>query len=286
MGKGIAYLSCFLLVLGATSNALADLVDHWKFDEGSGTTALNSVVGGTDGTINGATWVNDQTRGTVLSFDGIDDEVNIIGYNGITGGAPRTMCLWINTVDGGGAASNGRGLGGWGTPDPGGTRWEMNINKGGGGRTVDALRFNGSGNGANGTGTTVLTDSSWHHVAITLGDPPQGTSLTLYVDGMVETIVGSALGSQAINTGTGEVRIGNGVKTSDSLHYAGLIDDVRIYDHALTQEEIIVAMQDSSSPEMARGPIPGNEATDILRDGTLLSWEAGQFAVSHDFYLG
>ena len=185
------------LLLAAAGTTGADLVDHWSLDAGAGTTAVNSVPGGTHGTINGATWVNDPQRGTVLSFDGIDDEINMVGYNGITGGAPRTFCMWIKTEDGGGTAPNGRGLGGWGTPDPGGTRWELVINKGTGGRTFDALRFNGSGGGRNGTGTTVLTDSTWHHVAVTLSDPPQGTSLTLYVDGMVETITGSALDTQA-----------------------------------------------------------------------------------------
>ncbi len=286
MCKKLIYLVSFVLVLGISSNTLADLVDHWKFDEGSGTTAFNSVAGGTDGTINGATWANDPVRGVVLSFDGINDEVNIVGYNGITGGAPRTVCLWINTVDAGGDAPNGRGLGGWGTPDPGGTRWELVINKGGGGRTFDALRFNGSGGGRNGTGTTVLTDSTWHHVAVTLADPPQGTSLTIYVDGMVETITGSALGTQAIDTGIGEVRIGNGVKTTDSLHYAGLIDDVRIYDHALTQAEILFVIEEGGEGyPYALGPNPTDGA--LYEDTWVnLRWQPGDSAVSHDVYIG
>ena len=63
MSKKLLYLVCFVSVLGAAGKALADLADHWKFDEGCGTTAFNSVAGGTDGTINGATWVNDPTRG-------------------------------------------------------------------------------------------------------------------------------------------------------------------------------------------------------------------------------
>ena len=97
MCKKLIYLVSFVLVLGISSNTLADLVDHWKFDEGSGTTAFNSVTGGTDGTIVSAMWVNDPVRGVVLSFDGIDDVVNMIDYKGITGGASRSMCLWFKT---------------------------------------------------------------------------------------------------------------------------------------------------------------------------------------------
>jgi len=58
-------LMCFIpffLVLALTGNVLADLIDHWKFDEGSGNTAINSVAGGVDGTINGATWISDPVQ--------------------------------------------------------------------------------------------------------------------------------------------------------------------------------------------------------------------------------
>ncbi len=133
----------FILVLGIADNALADLVDHWKFDEGSGNTAINNVAGGIDGTINGATWVSDPPRGVALSFDGIDDVVNMVGYKAITGGASRSMCLWFKT-DGGGTGPNGRGLLGWGTPQGAGVRWELAINMQGDPRIPGALRINAS----------------------------------------------------------------------------------------------------------------------------------------------
>jgi hypothetical protein len=81
------------LVLGVAGNAGADLVDHWNLDGGSGTTAIDRVAGGTDGAISGATWVNDPERGSVLSFDGVDDVVTMVGYKAITGGASRSMSL-------------------------------------------------------------------------------------------------------------------------------------------------------------------------------------------------
>jgi hypothetical protein len=77
----------FILVLGIAGNTLADLIDHWRLDEGTGNTAVNSIAGGVDGTINGAAWVNEPPRGVALSFDGVDDVVTVVGYKAITGGA-------------------------------------------------------------------------------------------------------------------------------------------------------------------------------------------------------
>ena len=56
MSKKLIYLVSFILVLGLvlTSAAKAadpDLVGHWMFDEGSGTTAYDSSGNGNDGTL-------------------------------------------------------------------------------------------------------------------------------------------------------------------------------------------------------------------------------------------
>ena len=65
---------------------------------------------------------------------------------------------------------------------------------------------------------------------------------------------------------------------------AGLLDEVRLYDHALTADEVRTAMKSAASPQ-ARGPSPNDGAS---HPGTwvTLSWMAGDSAVSHDVYLG
>ena len=63
-----------------------------------------------------------------------------------------------------------------------------------------------------------------------------------------------------------------------------MLDDVQVYDHLLTPEEIAQAME-GVGPELAADPSPGNEITDVPRD-VVLSWTAGEFAATHDVYLG
>jgi len=50
-------------------------ISHWKFDEGEGDIAYDSV-GSNHGTIYGATWTTGQINGA-LDFDGVDDYVNL-----------------------------------------------------------------------------------------------------------------------------------------------------------------------------------------------------------------
>ncbi len=274
-----------ILVLGITANTSADLIDHWRLDEGSGDIAVNSVAGGVDGTINGPTWASEPPRGVVLSFDGVDDVVTIVGYKGITGGASRSMCLWFKT-DGAGTGPNGRGLFGWGTPSGAGVRWELAINMQGDPRVPGALRINAS----SGTRTcqTVVTDSEWHHVAVTLDDDGSPTSEEMYVflDGVEEPYSQTNSGV-AINTGSdADVRIGNGVREEQNGFFSGLIDDVRIYDHALTEAEILAAMAGGTGGyPFALSPDPADGAL-IEATWASLRWSAGDYAVSHDLYIG
>ncbi|MHC4111797.1 MAG: LamG-like jellyroll fold domain-containing protein [Planctomycetota bacterium] len=72
LGKSIEKLQDALAGLGCE---LPPPVSHWKFDEGSGTTAYDSV-GTNDGTVFGATWTTGQVD-SALSFDGVDDYVDI-----------------------------------------------------------------------------------------------------------------------------------------------------------------------------------------------------------------
>jgi hypothetical protein len=113
----------------------------------------------------------------------------------------------------------------------------------------------------------------WVHIACSY----DGTTLKCFVNGEQtdETPMGPITSSQT------PVLIGSDGWGSD---WIGGIDDVRIYDHALSEPEIFAAMEGEMSPQ-AWGPTP--------KDGELytetwanMSWKPGPFAVSHDVYIG
>jgi hypothetical protein len=119
---------------------------------------------------------------------------------------------------------------------------------------------------------------SWVHLAATY----DGTTLKLYADGTLQSSVVGPLPYDSVQ----DLYIGGdpgGI--SGYSWYTGLVDDVYIFSQALTDEEINEVMRGSVPPELASGPSPAQGAVDVAQD-TALRWTAGQFAVTHDVYLG
>jgi len=136
-------------------------------------------------------------------------------------------------------------------------------------------------NGGYQVGTIDVRDDQWHHVAAVLADDgsPDVNEISLYVDGFLEN--NSASLDEPVNTADGVVRIGKA--PWGSRPFTGLIDDVRIYDKAFTEDEM---RQLNGDLAIAWQPQP------VMRDSgdvwtiTSLSWTAGDGAVEHDVYLG
>jgi hypothetical protein len=81
----------------------------------------------------------------------------------------------------------------------------------------------------NAVGSAPLPLDQWSHLAVTY----DGSSLRLYVDG---SLVSTAAVSGSIEPSSGPLRIG-GNSVWDEW-FAGLIDEVRVYNRALSQSEI------------------------------------------------
>ena len=90
-------------------------------------------------------------------------------------------------------------------------------------------------------GATTVTDGEWHHVAMIVAEGsnliPPGTQL--YVDGLADTQGADTLNSQNIwnITADADVTIGSRASHADR-YFTGSIDEVRIYDRALSDAEI------------------------------------------------
>ena len=276
-------------LLGLTCSALfcrADLVGHWTFDEASGTTAGDSSANNRNGTIvGGAIWNTTDLpaipsgSSASLQFDGVDDQVDIVGYKGISGTGDRTISAWIRS--GTNSTLLNKGIVSWGT-NLGTQKWTFRVQTQNG--TAGAIRI--EANGGFFVGNTVVTDAEWHHVAVTWANDgtPDVLDAKLYVDGVLDAEFGnvdtppSASQSVAINTASiADVRIGDDFQTTHN--WEGGIDDVRIYDEALDANAIaalaigtpIVADFAASEEVVAGGsPVelswssdPGNDALAI-----------------------
>ena len=157
-----------------------------------------------------------------LALDGGGDYAIARNYAGVTGSAARTVSGWIKTADDGCII-------GWGTVATD-EKFLVRID---GGR----LRLEITGDFM--IGTTNLTDDQWRHIAVVVpaaGGAPTLADVILYVDGVVEPL--SQTGTRAINTGNDiDVTIGRNMNFRNR-YFRGQIDELRIYDRALTGAEV------------------------------------------------
>jgi len=143
------------------------------------------------------------------------------------------------------------------------------------GQLVEA-RVNGAG-ALN--STTVLEDDTWYHIAFVFdGQGAAGEKMKIYINGILETS-GDHPDNKANETGAplwvGELDANRG------FAWNGILDEVRIYDHALSALEV----KRLAPRPMAHNPSPSDGA--VHEDTWVsLSWSPGDFAVSHDVYFG
>jgi hypothetical protein len=268
MCKKLIYLFSFVLVLGLvlTSAAKADLIGWWKLDETSGLTAADSSAFGNDGTLPnmaGNEWTNGIVDGA-LEFDGTNDYVSVPNSSSLQLTSALTMAGWIK-ADSWGSGTDVDIIARKGEDNP--NNYQLSIADG------LATLYLDDGDGAGYRGDTLLNTGQWYHVAATW----DGTTVRIYVDGVLDNDPPDSHGVN-ISTDTRAFYIG-GRAGADLLD--GILDDIRVYNRALSEAQIknLVTRPKSWNPSPTNG---------VLYEDTWasLSWEPGDFAVSHDVYIG
>jgi hypothetical protein len=203
-------------------------IGHWKFDEGEGDMAYDSA-GDNDGTLYGDTsWVAGRVGSNALEFDGVDDYVDLGNDSSLKPPLPITFSAWIKFLENNGTlislddlSSKYRGV------------W-LNVNVS---SHVTVAFGDGSGWGDASyrrakTGTTELIPDTWYHVA---GIVRGATDMSVYINGADDGGAYSGSGG-ALAYSSGNASIGTG--HYENICFDGMIDDVRLYDRALSGEEI------------------------------------------------
>jgi RHS repeat-associated protein len=212
------------------------LMAHWRLDETSGTTSADSSGNGITGT-----WQSNPQPsaegyyGGALEFDGIDDYV-ATSYAGVIGTQDRTVSAWIKAVPDNSLIL--RTIVGWGGTATGGA-WNLAVNYVSGEGPSGTIRI--AAGSSKVIGTTLVDDNRWHHVAAVFSNDgtPMVSDIQLYIDGKREVL--SHQVEATLNTGTGyNVNIGAMKYQSNpsSFFFKGKIDEVRIYDRALSNAEL------------------------------------------------
>jgi hypothetical protein len=199
------------------------LVAWWRFDETSGKTAADASGHKHHGTLDGGLSFDAHSApgrlGRAICLDGANHIITVPGFKGVTGTQPRTVAAWIKTSKRAGEIVS------WGANEHGQMfivghiRGRVGLTPKGGYLYMK----------------TPTDDDAWHHVAVVVheGSPPNlHDHVKLFKDGELAEIddIG-LLDLWPIETGSDQdVSIGR--------RFNGCLDELRIYQRALSEEEI------------------------------------------------
>ncbi|TET81472.1 MAG: LamG domain-containing protein, partial [Anaerolineales bacterium] len=286
MCKRMIYLISLVVVLSMASDASADLAAHWPFDEGSGSVAHDASGNGHDGSFEGSPqWTSPGWNGIgwCLQFGGDNDRVTVESFD-LTGSG-ITLAAWINVTifqDDARLISKSEGSG---TPDH---YWAMILSGSGENNLEFRLRTDTGGTSRySAPDTHDLQTDEWTHIALTWDASDQ--FMRFYKNG--EEIFSQSKAGGAVGTNPDiKIAIGNqSASVADAAGrirpFGGLIDDVVVYDRALDKEELEAVMSGLKGIPYARKPDPANGSM-LTSTWVNLTWVPGQWAVSHDVYIG
>ena len=241
-----------LTISALIGNSSAALIGHWAFDEGVDAVAADSSGQGNDATIANGTWGSDATRDSYIIFNGIDSVVD----PGITLPLMNdtndfTWAFWVNS----GAAISGS------------QQNAVIIGNRKDGNNVDfapreflkftPIQFEFRPNDATADYQNYddLVVGEWVHLAAV----KTGTSIQLYRNG----IATGAPGTAGTFTNVMPFYIGGDVgNPSANEFFTGSIDDVRIYDEALSPEDILALLGPGNlAPFFTDSPLTSDNAT-------------------------
>ncbi|MHC4738395.1 MAG: LamG-like jellyroll fold domain-containing protein, partial [Planctomycetota bacterium] len=251
-----------------------ELVGWWKLDESAGTNAADSSGKGYDGTLVGADWAptSGKFEGAV-SFNNVDfaDRVDVpITEMSASAGS---ISLWGKFP---GTRTGIRYFFG-----------HTSIPATGYSDRIQLFMDNDDTQLDLGLGDThfrhtdimALSVDTWYHIVLTW----EAGNYKVYVD----TDVKASGAYTGLNTLGSVASIGNdGRQTPDDGAFYGLLDDVRVYNYKLEQDDVNDLYNAGVTPPgQATNPSPADSATNISITADL-SWTAGSGATSHDVYFG
>jgi hypothetical protein len=257
-----------------------EIIGWWELNDASGSTAADSSTYNNDGTLVGSpAWTNDAEQGWCLDFTNANNYVTIPNESDYDLTGNMTVMAWMkddyvdwrnfSTI----IAKGRDGGGGWALQKASrANAMSFYVD-------VSGMPWDGIKAGAG------IFDNQWHHVAGVY----DGSNAYIYIDGGLDSNSVACSGNMATNDWP--VYIGENSKTlldeaTNAREWNGLIDDVRVYNYALTQSQINdIYTGGPTPPGQATNPSPADSATDVSVDADL-SWTVGSGSTSSDVYFG
>lgn len=225
---------------GGGGGSPSGLVAAYGFDEGSGSSVADSSGHSNGGTVSGASWTTSGKFNKALDFDGTNDKVSVADSNSLDLTNGMTLSAWVKPDT----------LGGYRTVlmKERGSNLSYSLYGGTDSSNRPAVEVPGNQRLA----PSAISTGSWTHLAGTY----DGANLRIYVNGVE---VSSEPETLTITTSSNPLSIGGNTPWGE--YFDGLIDEVRVYNRALTQSEIQTDKDTSVAAQVSSGgglgePVP------------------------------
>jgi hypothetical protein len=216
--KTYLLMAVFLSAILFTNSANAKLVAHWTFDEGSGDIAQDSTTNANNGTIYNGSWASGMLNGA-LQFNGSSTYAVVPHSPSLDIDGNITISAWIKMAS---IPTNYVGVAAKGRGDPS-YNLELTFN----GASIALVLQEGSYHQAQ---SNPLSTNTWYFITGTY----DMSQIKLYVNGNLQGVTNY---SGTYESNSEPLYIGHQQYGSDR-YYNGLLDDLRIYNNALTGNEI------------------------------------------------
>jgi Concanavalin A-like lectin/glucanases superfamily len=214
---------------GAPSLALAAA---YSFNETSGTTAADASGHGITGTLTNGPTFTPGRNGNAITLDGVNDYVNLGNPAALQLTGSMTISAWINSssfpIDDAAIVSK-RGVNGF----------QLDTTVDTGPRTIGFKLTNSSGATMVRYGATTLLPNTWYYVTGVYNATAQ--TIDVYLNGVLDNGVLQGTVTSSQQNSTLNVTVGRR-SGSTGFEFSGRIDDMRIYNSALTQAQITADM--------------------------------------------
>jgi hypothetical protein len=216
----ILAFTCLFLIVQACMAVDNTLVLHFTFDEGSGNIVTDDSGYQNNGKFKAnPKWV-DGKSGKALSFNG-GDAVEIKSSDSLDITKGITMEMWVKAIGGAEVKQAGIERGGW----EGGEYSIYPVYEGG--TVIQFFDLGGCGDAA--IKGKSIQGNEWHYLTGTW----DGKTISLYIDGELDKSGGC---EGTLKSAVTAVQIGS--RNGGERFLTGLVDEVRIYNRALTQGEV------------------------------------------------
>ena len=206
------------------------LVAAYAFNEGSGTSISDTSGNSNTGTTSGPTWTSPGKYGNALSFDGVNDYVTVPNSSSLDiSGTNLTVSFWANISNANDGIDDVIIMKPWSTNSMAYPYYQYGVEfDTNGARTLDFYFADTSG-AQHGPYSMTPSLGTWTFVTFTY----DGVAVKGYLDGVQKF---STPATQAIQARGNALRLG--IDAASGQPFAGKLDEVRVYNRALSQAEI------------------------------------------------